>query len=274
MTRRPTRGGGRAARASVSVGIAALLLAGAVGAARAAGSTETGGVVAARATTTTAPAGPTLLVLGDSLTWGAQYFGKAREQIEADGRWGRVLMDGLFSRRLDVPTWSKWIKYSGIKVLRQWREQGVQPDAIILALGSNDVFHETSPKVYEQLIRAMLDEVGGVPTTFLTILRYDTPAIAARSRAYNEVLVRVAADYPSVSVDDWYALVSKRSKWRAWDKIHLTATGYQQRAKTYVRLSAELWDRAYPPTTTVPATTLAPTTVPETTVAPSTTAGG
>lgn len=210
----------------------------------------------------------TLLVLGDSLTWGAQYFGKARELIEADAQWGTVLMDGLFSRRLDVPTWSKWIKYSGIKVLRQWREQGTNPDAMIVALGSNDVFHESSPKVYEQLMRALLDEIGGVPTTFLTILRYDTPAIAARSRAYNEVLVRVAADYPNVEVYDWYAVVSKRSKWRAWDKVHLTATGYEQRARTYRRLAAALWDRAYPPPppeTTVPPETTAPV---ATTVAP------
>lgn len=266
MTRRGGRGAGRAVRAWTAAVVAAGILAGGGVAARAGAARD--GTVAARSTTTTAPAGPTLLVLGDSLTWGAQYFGKARELIEADAQWGTVLMDGLFSRRLDVPTWSKWIKYSGIKVLRQWREQGTNPDAMIVALGSNDVFHESSPKVYEQLMRALLDEIGGVPTTFLTILRYDTPAIAARSRAYNEVLVRVAADYPNVEVYDWYAVVSKRSKWRAWDKVHLTATGYEQRARTYRRLAAALWDRAYPPPppeTTVPPETTAPV---ATTVAP------
>lgn len=279
VTRRPTRGVGRAARALASVGVAAAILAGVVGGAHASGTAEG----ATARTTTTAPPGPTLLVLGDSLTWGAQYFAQAREQIEADAQWEVVVMDGLFSRRLDVPAWSKWIKYSGIKVLRQWREQGVEPDALIVGLGSNDVFHESSPKVYEQLIRALLDEIGPLPTTFLTILRYDTPAIATRSRAFNAVLRRVARDYPSVEVYDWYAVVSKRSKWRAWDKVHLTATGYAQRARTYRRLATALWDRTYPPPvpeTTVPptvpettTTTVAPTTT-VTTVAPTTTLGG
>jgi lysophospholipase L1-like esterase len=256
------------------VGVAAAILAGNGGGAHASGLT---GGATARTTTTTAPPGPTLLVLGDSLTWGAQYFAKAREQIEADAQWEVVVMDGLFSRRLDVPAWSKWIRYSGIKVLRQWREQGVEPDALIVALGSNDVFHESSPKVYEQLMRVLLDEIGPRPTTFLTILRYDTPAIAARSRTFNAVLERVARDYPTVEVYDWYAVVSKRSKWRAWDKVHLTATGYAQRARTYRRLAAALWDRTYPPPvpeTTVPPTAPTTTVAPVATVAPTTTLGG
>ena len=49
----------------------------------------------------------------------------------------------------------------------------------------------------------------------------------------------------------------------AWDKVHLTPTGYQARAKLHARLARELFDRHIVATT--------PTTVPETTVPAATT---
>jgi hypothetical protein len=89
------------------------------------------------------------------------------------------------------------------------------------------------------------------------------------------VLARLAPEYPNLVLEDWYSTIAKRSKWMAWDKVHLTPSGYQARAKLHQRLARELFDRhiiATTPTTTVPPTTLPPaptdTTAPATTTAP------
>jgi hypothetical protein len=97
---------------------------------------------------------------------------------------------------------------------------------------------------------------------------------------FNQVLVRIAPEYPNLVIEDWYSKTVKRTKWMAWDKVHLTPSGYQARAKLHQRLARELFDRhiiATTPTTTTstvpPTTTLPPpTTIPATTVPPTTTA--
>jgi hypothetical protein len=97
------------------------------------------------------------------------------------------------------------------------------------------------------------------------------------------VLVRIAPEYPNLVIEDWYSKTVKRTKWMAWDKVHLTPSGYQARAKLHQRLARELFDRhiiattptttttttsTVPPTTTMPAPTVPPTTTVATTVAP------
>jgi hypothetical protein len=120
--------------------------------------------------------------------------------------------------------------------------------------------------------------IGDVPVTWLTVNRRDTPAIAKRSILFNQVLARLAPEYPNLVLEDWYSKIAKRTKWMAWDKVHLTPSGYQARAKLHQRLARELFDRhiiATTPTTTVPPTvpptaeSPAPTdTAPATTTAP------
>ena len=148
---------------------------------------------------------------------------------------------------------------------------------MIVALGSNDVAIETKEAVYELIIRDLMTTIGDVPVTWLTVNRRDTPAIAKRSILFNQVLERLAPEYPNLVLEDWYSTIAKRSKWMAWDKVHLTPAGYQARAKLHQRLARELFDRhiiATTPTTTttVPATTVPPaptdTTAPATTTAP------
>jgi hypothetical protein len=89
---------------------------------------------------------------------------------------------------------------------------------------------------------------------------------------FNQVLVRIAPEYPNLVIEDWYSKTVKRTKWMAWDKVHLTPSGYQARAKLHQRLARELFDRhiiATTPTTTT--STVPPTTIPATTVPPTTT---
>jgi len=233
-------------------------------------------VAAGISTPFTPNAGPSLLILGDSITWGTEYFAKSQKLIAADEQWANIVIDGQYSRRVAFPTPNASTKYSGVKTFKKLSDNGLRADAVIVALGSNDVAIETKEAVYELIIRDLMTTIGDVPVTWLTVNRRDTPAIAKRSIVFNQVLARLAPEYPNLVLEDWYSSIAKRSKWMAWDKVHLTPSGYQARAKLHQRLARDLFDRhiiATTPTTTttVPATTVPPAptdTSPPTTTAP------
>ena len=228
-------------------------------------------VAAGISTPSTPNTAPSLLILGDSITWGTEYFAKSQKLIAADAQWTNIVIDGQYSRRIAFPTPNASTKYSGVKTFKKLSDGGLKADAVIVALGSNDVAIETKEAVYETVIRDLLTTIGNVPVTWLTVNRRDTPAIAKRSVLFNQVLVRIAPEYPNLVLEDWYSSIAKRPKWMAWDKVHLTPKGYQARAKLHQRLARELYDRhiiATTPTTTT-TTTVPPTeTTTPTTVAP------
>ena len=224
-------------------------------------------VAAGISTPFTPNTGPSLLILGDSITWGTEYFAKSQKLIVADAQWANVVIDGQYSRRVAFPTPNASTKYSGVKTFKKLSDSGLRADAVIVALGSNDVAIETKEAVYELIIRDLLKTIGNVPVTWLTVNRRDTPEIAKRSVIFNQVLVRLASEYPNLVIEDWYSVIAKRTKWMAWHKVHLTPSGYQARAKMHQRLARELYDRhiiATTPTTTTTTTTVPPTTVPVT----------
>ena len=225
-------------------------------------------VAAGISTPFTPNTGPSILILGDSITWGTEYFAKSQKLIVADAQWANVVIDGQYSRRVAFPTPNASTKYSGVKTFKKLSASGLKADAVIVALGSNDVAIETKEAVYELIIRDLLKTIGNVPVTWLTVNRRDTPEIAKRSVVFNQVLVRLAPEYPNLVIEDWYSKTAKRTKWMAWDKVHLTPSGYQARAKLHQRLARELFDRhiiaTTPTTTTTTTTTVPPTTVPVT----------
>ncbi len=216
--------------------------------------------------------GPSLLILGDSITWGTEYFAKSQKLISADGQWTNIVIDGQYSRRVAFPTPNASTKFSGVKTFKKLSADGLKADAVIVALGSNDVAIETKEAVYELIIRDLLTTIGDVPVTWLTVNRRDTPAIANRSVVFNQVLARIAPEFPNLVIEDWYSTLAKRPRWMAWDKVHLTPVGYQARAKLHRRLARELFDRHIIATTPTTTTTTTTTTVPTETTAPATTA--
>ena len=208
--------------------------------------------------------GPSLLILGDSITWGADYFAKAQKLVAGDGQWVNVVLDGQYSRRVAFPTPNTSIRMSGVKSYLKLKAAGLNPDAVIVALGSNDVALETKVEVYEKIIRDLMNTIGNVPVTWLTVNRRDTKAIFARSVTFNTVLVKLTTEYPNLVLSDWSAVINDNPKLMAWDKVHLTPTGYTVRAKSYQSLAREIYERywiATLPTTTTTAVTTTTTTV-------------
>jgi len=213
---------------------------------------------------------PSLLILGDSITWGTDYFAKAQKLVAGDGQWVNVVVDGQYSRRVAFPTPNTSIRMSGVKSYLKLKAAGLNPDAVIVALGSNDVALETKVEVYEKIIRDLMNTIGNVPVTWLTVNRRDTKAIFARSVVFNTVLVKLTSEYPNLVLSDWSAIINDNPKLMSWDKVHLTPTGYAIRAKSYQSLARDSYERywiATLPTTTTSTTTTAVTTT-TTTVAP------
>ncbi len=216
--------------------------------------------------------GPSLLILGDSITWGSDYFAKAQKLVAGDGQWVNVVLDGQYSRRVAFPTPNTSIRMSGVKSYLKLKDAGLNPDAVIVALGSNDVALETKPEIYEKIIRDLMNTIGNVPVTWLTVNRRDTKAIAARSVVFNKILIKMTAEYPNLVLSDWYSVINSNLKLMAWDKVHLTPTGYAIRAKSYQSLARDIYERywtATAPTTTTTAVTT--TTTPAATTLPAVT---
>ncbi len=137
---------------------------------------------------------PSLLILGDSITWGSDYFAKAQKLVAGDGQWVNVVVDGQYSRRVAFPTPNTSIRMSGVKSYLKLKAAGLNPDAVIVALGSNDVALESKIEVYEKIIRDLMDTIGNVPVTWLTVNRRDTKSIHARSVLFNNVLSKLTAE--------------------------------------------------------------------------------
>ena len=207
---------------------------------------------------------PSLLIIGDSITWGSDYFAKAQKLVAGDGQWANVVVDGQYSRRVAFPTPNTSIRMSGVKTYLKLKAAGLKPDAVIVALGSNDVALETKPEIYEKIIRDLMNTIGNVPVTWLTVNRRDTKAIFARSVVFNTVLVKLTSEYPNLVLSDWSAIINDNPKLMSWDKVHLTPTGYAIRAKSYQLLARDIYERywvATSPTTTTTAVITTTTTV-------------
>ena len=209
---------------------------------------------------------PSLLIIGDSITWGSDYFAKAQKLVAGDGQWANVVVDGQYSRRVAFPTPNTSIRMSGVKSFLKLKAAGLNPDAVIVALGSNDVAMESKIEVYEKIIRDLMDTIGNVPVTWLTVNRRDTKTIAARSVIFNNVLIKLTAEYPNLVLSDWYSVINSNLKLMAWDKVHLTPTGYTVRAKSYQSLARDIYERYW--IATLPTTTTTAVTTTTTTVAP------
>lgn len=214
-------------------------------------------------------AGNTLLVLGDSITYGTAYpgFGNVVPQLEALGTFDVVEIDGVHARNISGPARTS---RNGVKTYKQWIEKGLRPSAVIVALGSNDLQQSSNPAFFEAEIRELLAVIGDIPIVWINVLRTDASFYPQRSAKFNRVLLRIAPEYPNLSVVDWASMLAAHPKWFAYDKLHLRARGYKKLATVYVEAAQSLWVTLNPPVT-IPETTVPETSVPETTIPQTTT---
>jgi lysophospholipase L1-like esterase len=208
----------------------------------------------------------TLLVLGDSLTWGANYFSKSQARLAAANNFDVVLVDSRWGRRVSGLTSTR---YSGNAALKQLIADGVRPTAVIVALGTNDVALFTKRREYVTLIQELMTTIGNVPVAWVNVHRIDSTNTMRQSQRFNAAIGQVLANYPLASVFDWAQIAKSNPKVVDPDKIHLTPLGHEVRTKVYLEIAATLAQRASDMTTTTTSTTTSSIVPPTpTTVAP------
>jgi lysophospholipase L1-like esterase len=120
---------------------------------------------------------------------------------------------------------------SGIVTFNRLITEGLKPDAIIVALGTNDVSVGLDTTESKQLIRRLLDLIGPIPIAWVNI---------SDSKVFNTALQQLTAEYPNLIIGDWYGRAVIHPEWFEFDEIHPTPDGYIARAELYRQLAAQL----------------------------------
>jgi lysophospholipase L1-like esterase len=201
----------------------------------------------------------TLLVLGDSLTWGTAYkgFGNVVPQLKALGTFEKVIVDGVHARNISGPARTS---RNGVKTYKEYIKKGTVPDAVIVALGSNDLQQSPKASFYLRDIRELLKLIGPRPVVWVNVYRTDSPSYPKRSATFNGALLDATSEFPNLTILDWSTELIANPKWLAFDKLHLQPIGYRARATMYLEAATELWNILVPPPTTAPETTVVATT--------------
>jgi hypothetical protein len=151
-----------------------------------------------------------LLVNGDSLAVGtAPYIPRALR------RW-RVTQSTAISRHAP----------EGASVLRAYG-RGL-PRVIHVSLGTNDDPRNLSG--FRAAIRAVMAAAG--PRRCVVWANIVRPAVAGASYAgYNRVLAQESRPRENLRVVNWARMVRRNPHWLAGDGVHVSADGYQERAR-------------------------------------------
>ena len=140
--------------------------------------------------------GDDLFAVGDSVLKGAQpHLEKVIPGIRIDAAVGRQASQGL-------------------KVIQAWRTAGGKAQTVLVHLGTNGYITESQ-------YRALLAELADREHVLLVNVHVPKPWM----KPNNEIIARMAADFPNVRVIDWDALSAARPAFFGKDNTHLTVKG-------------------------------------------------
>ena len=178
-------------------------------------------------------------------------------QLKALGTFEKVIVDGVHARNISGPARTS---RNGVKTYKEYIKKGIAPDAVIVALGSNDLQQSPKASFYLREIRELLTLIGPRPVVWVNVYRTDSPRYPRRSATFNAALLNVTSEFPNLTILDWSTQLIANPKWLSFDKLHLQPIGYRARAAMYVQAAGELWNILVPPPTTTPETTVVETT--------------
>ena len=150
----------------------------------------------------------TVGIVGDSLTLGVEPYVGA----EFANRGCQVL---FVNARKSRPT------VEGVSVVEGLSILGWMPDILVVALGTNDGADEVA---FGSHIDRVMELAGNRPVVWVNIDRASTEA------ALNHALAAAQIRHNTLWVQDWNGFADLNPALRARDGIHLTPTGYAQRA--------------------------------------------
>ncbi len=218
------------------------------------------GIYAVPVATASRPAiGPngqgTVLVVGDSLTFGANYFGRLGIRAQGTNIWTKVTLDAKNGRKATV----------GAKVIANKLTSATT--AIVVALGTNDMISKSETWYPRYAIDTVMEQAGGLPVLWVNLEFSPTGRADWRSRGvrFNRALQAATSDYPNLLIADWNKFFTPKGQSRfVADGVHLSVTGYKTRS-TYFINQMKLFGQRIVEATSTTTTTSTSTTVPATT---------
>lgn len=187
-----------------------------------------------------------LVVIGDSLTFGAEHFAKLRSRLVRTNRWRSVTMHAIVG--MTIP--------DGIRALKKMKKR--TPTTILVALGTNDVLSQRNRGYPAQAIDSFMTAAGDRPVLWMNV-EFSTTRRDWRSRGgrFNTELRRARARWSNLQVSDWSTHFEPTGPSRfISDGIHLTISGYKTRAN-FIMSELKSWaatvDASVTTTTTLPA---------------------
>lgn len=113
----------------------------------------------------------------------------------------------------------------GVSILRN---RGSLPSVIVFALGTND--DPNTVDSFRGAIKSVVNLAGR--TRCVVVPNIVRPPVGGTSYAgYNNALASLAKEEKNLRIADWAGLIARNRGWLAGDGSHVTATGYQARAR-------------------------------------------
>jgi hypothetical protein len=198
----------------------------------------------------------TVLVVGDSLTFGANYFGKLGVKAQGTNIWTKVVLDAKNGRKATVGA-----RIIGDRVTNT-------TTAIVVALGTNDMISKSESWYPNYAIDTVMEQAGGLPVLWVNIEFSPTarPDWRARGVRFNRALQTATRRYPNLMIADWNKFFTPKGQSRfVADGIHLSVTGYKTRTSFFISQMKLFGQKIVDATTTTTTTSTTTTTLPEAT---------
>jgi lysophospholipase L1-like esterase len=186
-----------------------------------------------------------LLIIGDSLTLGADAFGSLATKIRKTKKWTSVSIDTRVGRKASVGA-----DMLPDKILNH-------TTAIVIALGTNDMMSRTESWYPRWVIDRVMANTLDIPVLWVN-LKFSNDRLNWKSRAnrFNRALRQAKLRYPTLTIADWNtSFIPKSGSRFIADGVHLTVSGYRTRAKFLIPTIAKFGTAVVNATSTTTSTT-------------------
>ena len=185
------------------------------------------------------------MIIGDSLTLGADAFGSLAAKIRKTRKWTSVSIDTRVGRKASVGA-----DMLADKILDH-------TTAIVIALGTNDMMSRTESWYPRWVIDRVMANTLDIPVLWVN-LKYSDTRLNWKSRGnkFNKALKQAKLRYPTLTIADWNtSFIPKSASRFIEDGVHLTVSGYRTRATFLVPTIAKFGTAIVNATSTTTSTT-------------------
>ena len=191
-----------------------------------------------------------LLIIGDSLTLGADAFGSLAAKIRKTRKWTSVSIDTRVGRKASV----------GADMLPDKILDNTT--AIVVALGTNDMLSRTESWYPRWVIDRVMANTLDIPVLWVNLKFPDTRLNwKSRGNRFNRELQKAKLRYPTLTIADWNtSFIPKSGSRFISDGVHLTVSGYRTRASFLIPTISKFGTVIVNATSTTTSTTIESTT--------------